>query len=206
MREILKESYLILGSGSPRRKQLLTDAGYEFRVETRPTDEHIPGHINAENAALFLAEQKAYAFKTHLRENAVLITADTTVILDNQILGKASNETHAAQMLMMLSGRQHIVKTGICICANGIYHSFDDTTIVWFKKLTRQQIDFYIRNYAPYDKAGAYGVQDWLGMIGIEKLEGCYYNVMGLPVQKLFAQLQSFVSFDFQTLNIKKLV
>lgn len=167
--------------------------GVDFEVITKNIDEIFPKHISAEKTAEYLAEKKADAFNfTELPPNATLITCDTTVVVDNEILGKANSSYEAKNMLQKLSGRKHLVITGVCLRKNQKKMLFSETTTVYFKKLTKKQIDHYIQTYKPFDKAGAYGIQEWIGMIGISRIEGCYYNVMGLPTSKLFDMLQNF--------------
>lgn len=180
---------IILGSGSPRRQQLLKDAGFEFTVKSLDADESFPATLKAEQIALYLAEKKASVYPDKLNADELLITADTIVWIDDIVLNKASGEFEAKQMLQLLSGKMHRVFTGVCITSASKKISFTDETKVWFKHLTESEIDFYIKNYKPFDKAGSYGAQDWLGLIAIEKIEGSYFNVMGLPVHKLYEEL-----------------
>ncbi len=181
---------IILGSGSPRRQQLLKDAGYDFKVQSLNADESFPGNLKAEQIALYLCEKKAEAYTENLKEDELLITADTIVWINDIVLNKPSGEFEAKQMLQLLSGKMHQVFTGVCITSAGKKISFTDETKVWFKNLSEAEIDFYIKNYKPFDKAGSYGAQDWLGLIGVEKIEGSYFNVMGLPVHKVYEELR----------------
>lgn len=180
---------LILGSGSPRRQQLLKDAGFEFKVQSLNADESFSPQLKAEQIALYLCEKKAAAFPTKLAADELLITADTIVWVDNIVLNKPEGEFEAKQMLQLLSGKMHQVFTGVCITGAGKKISFTDETKVWFKHLSEAEIDFYIKNYKPFDKAGSYGAQDWLGLIGVDKIEGSYFNVMGLPVHRVYEEL-----------------
>lgn len=180
---------LILGSGSPRRQQLLKDAGFEFTVRSLNADETFPSNLKAEQIALYLCEKKTGAYPEKLQENELLITADTIVWIDGIVLNKPEGEFEAKQMLQLLSGKMHQVFTGVCISAAHKKLVFADETKVWFKNLSEEEIDFYIKHYKPFDKAGSYGAQDWLGLIGVEKIEGSYFNVMGLPVHRVYEEL-----------------
>jgi len=178
-----------LGSGSPRRQQLLKDAGFEFTVRSLNADETFPSNLKAEQIALYLCEKKAGAYPEKLKEDELLITADTIVWIDGVVLNKPEGEFEAKQMLQLLSGKMHEVFTGVCISAAHKKIVFAGETKVWFKNLSEAEIDFYIKNYKPFDKAGSYGAQDWLGLIGVEKIEGSYFNVMGLPVHRVYEEL-----------------
>ncbi len=180
---------LVLASGSPRRKQLLTDAGFAFTIETRPTDEAFPDTMPPDDVAEFLARQKADEFR-HDSGNRLIITADTVVILDNQILNKPADAAEAYQMLRSLSGRSHRVRTGVCILAPGELTSFTDEATVTFANLTDAEIEYYIQVCKPFDKAGAYGAQDFIGLIGVQRIEGSFYTVMGLPTHRVYQALK----------------
>jgi septum formation protein len=188
----MKPYQLILASQSPRRQQLLKALGYEFEIRLRETDETVPTHLPVHQVSMFLAEKKANTFKKELKDNELLITADTIVILEEEILNKPHDAKEASEMLNKLSGKAHQVVTGFCLTSLEKQITESDTTLVHFKKLTTQEIDFYIQNFHPFDKAGGYGAQDWIGMIGVERIEGSYFNVMGLPVHKLYMALQNF--------------
>ena len=179
----------VLASGSPRRKQLLTDAGFAFTIETRPTDEAFPDIMPPDDVAEFLARQKAAEFQ-HDSPNRLILTADTVVILDNQILNKPADAAEAYRMLRSLSGRSHRVRTGVCILAPGELISFTDEAVVTFSALTDAEIEYYIRVCQPFDKAGAYGAQDFIGLIGVERIEGSFYTVMGLPMHRVYQALK----------------
>ena len=182
---------LILGSKSPRRQELLRQAGFSFQVQSLDTDESYPADLPAEAVAAYLAQKKAEAFVPTTGQ--LLLTADTTVIVDNVILGKPENEEEAKQMLRKLSGRSHQVVSGVCLRhPEGIVNS-DDCTEVFFRKLKEEEIAYYVRTFQPFDKAGAYGIQEWIGMIGIERIHGSYYTVMGLPLHRVYAELQPFL-------------
>ena len=182
---------LILASGSPRRRQLLAEAGFAFTIETRPTDELFPDDMPVDEVAEFLARQKAAEFTADLGQRLVLC-ADTVVILDDQILNKPTDAAHAHQMLRSLSGRAHRVRTGVCLLSPDGITSFTDEATVHFADLTDEEIDYYIRVCQPFDKAGAYGAQDFIGLVGVTRLEGSFYTVMGLPTHRVYQALMAF--------------
>lgn len=179
---------LILASSSPRRQYLLKEAGFNFTVEKPGVDESFPADMPVEQVARYLALKKAEYFRLNMRES-IVITADTVVILHGKILNKPADREEAISMLTDLSGNTHRVMTGVCILSKEKEESFEDTTEVTFKRLTPEEIRFYVDNYQPYDKAGAYGAQDWVGMVAIEKIKGSYFNVMGLPINKVYQVL-----------------
>ncbi|MCC9167073.1 Maf family nucleotide pyrophosphatase [Pontibacter harenae] len=179
---------LLLASNSPRRKELLASLGLTFEVRVKEVSEDFPDTLKREEVAEFLASHKADAYKEDLQEEA-LITADTIVCLDDKILNKPASAEEAYAMLRALSGQTHEVITGVCVLMKEGKTVFHDSTTVYFKELTDAEINYYIQHYKPFDKAGAYGIQEWIGMIGIEKIEGTYFNVVGLPVQKLYENL-----------------
>jgi len=195
MIEKLNNKYkVILASASPRRQQLLKELGLEFEVKPLDVDEVYPAELEKEQIAIYLSELKAKAFSfDNLCENCLLITADTIVWLDGEILPKPADVDEAASFLKKLSGTSHDVITGVTIRTIEKLKSFDAITTVYFKELSDTEIDYYIQHYKPFDKAGAYGIQEWIGFIGIEKIEGSYFNVVGLPVQKLYTELQKFL-------------
>ena len=176
---------IILASNSPRRKELMYQVGFDFEVKSKDFDEVIRMDLDVKEVSKYLAQQKNDAYRK-LFTSEIIVTADTVVIVEDQILGKPSNSEEAKQMLLQLSNGKHSVMTGVCISSNDKKISFDDSTNVTFKKLDVNEVDFYINKFWPYDKAGAYGIQEWIGMIGIETIEGCYYNVMGLPINKVY--------------------
>lgn len=182
---------LILASKSPRRQQLLKDAGFDFKVITRDIDESYPNTLETKEVARFIAEKKADAFKD-ITEDNIVITSDTVVIQGDKVLGKPADRNEAVAMLTMMSGSSHLVISGVCIAHKEQRVVFDDTTKVHFKALTVSEIEYYVDNFKPYDKAGAYGIQEWIGMVGITKIEGSYFNVVGLPVQKVYEALNQF--------------
>lgn len=179
---------LILASSSPRRQYLMKEAGFSFTVEKPDVEEDFPAEMPVDQVARYLAAKKAEYFRPAI-QNEIIVTADTVVILNNKILNKPLDRNEAIEMLSSLSGNTHLVKTGVCILSKEKEESFDDTTEVTFKKLTREEIEFYVDNYKPYDKAGAYGAQDWIGMVAIERIVGSYFNVMGLPIHKVHHHL-----------------
>lgn len=179
---------LVLASGSPRRRQLMADAGFTFTVETRPTDEAFPADMPVDEVAEFLARQKAAEFIADLGQRLVLC-ADTVVILDDQILNKPIDAADAHRMLRSLSGRAHRVRTGVCLLSPDGLTSFTDEATVFFADLTDEEIDYYIRVCQPFDKAGAYGAQDFIGLVGVHRLEGSFYTVMGLPTHRVYGVL-----------------
>lgn len=181
---------LILASSSPRRQYLMKEAGFTFTIEKPDVDEDFPASLPVDQVARYLALKKAEYFRQNII-NQIIVTADTVVILNNKILNKPADKPEAISMLSALSGKTHLVMTGVCILSADKEESFDDTTEVTFKKLSAEEIEFYIDNYKPYDKAGAYGAQDFIGMIAIEKIVGSYFNVMGLPIHKVYQHLIS---------------
>ncbi len=192
MLDNLKKYELVLASQSPRRQELLRDLGLRFTVKTLDVDESFPAGLGMTEVPVFLAELKAEAFRPFLKNNQLVITADTIVWLDGKVLGKPEGRDQAFAMLRDLSGKKHQVLTGVCLLSAEKKDSFYVSTDVWFKTLSDEEIAFYLDYYKPYDKAGAYGIQEWIGYIGIQRIEGSYFNVMGLPVQKLYEHLRVF--------------
>lgn len=192
--ESLKDRRLILGSASPRRKELLAGLGLPFTVDARsdPGETYDPS-TPAEKVPEVLSVWKSEGFHRALEEGEILITADTVVICSGKVLGKPGSREEAAGMLRLLSGRTHTVVTGVCIRDNSGSRVFSCRSQVSFKILSDEEINYYIDNFAPYDKAGAYGIQEWIGYIGITGIEGSYFNVMGLPVQRLYSELADFL-------------
>lgn len=182
---------IILGSNSPRRKDLLAGLGLDFEVKVIDgISETYPEDTPSCDVAAYIAGRKADAYTDILEENTLVITADTVVIAGDEILGKPADREDARRMLRMLSGRTHQVTTGVCLLTSSSRRVFSVTTDVTFKELTNAEIDYYIDNYKPFDKAGAYGIQEWIGYIGVTGLCGSYFNVMGLPVQRIYQELQ----------------
>jgi septum formation protein len=183
---------LILGSNSPRRQELLKSLGFDFLIKPINADESFPIDLLAEEIPLYLAEKKADAYPDDLKETEILITADTIVWCEGKVFNKPANFVEGKKMLEALSGKMHEVFTGVCLKSENKQTTFYDVSKVYFKKLKAEEIEYYLMNFKPYDKAGSYGVQDWLGYIGIDKIEGSFYNVMGLPVKELYEELVKF--------------
>ncbi|MET4073194.1 Maf family nucleotide pyrophosphatase [Hymenobacter sp. UYCo722] len=182
---------LILASNSPRRRQLLTDLGLAYEIRLLEVDEEFPPHLHRAEVAEYLAARKAAAYVASLAADEILLTADTIVCLGPDVLNKPANRAEAQYMLGRLQGRAHDVFTGVCLrTGDGRQVVFSDQTTVHFRSLTTAEIDYYIDTCQPYDKAGAYGAQDWLGMAAIDRLEGSYFNVMGLPTHRVWAELE----------------
>lgn len=186
------QKQLILGSNSPRRKEILALGGYQFDVKVKETDESWPSQMDVKNVAQHIAIQKAVAIKPIISDSAVLLTADTTVILGQRILGKPSDEAHAFQMLSDLSGKTHLVNTAVVLTDQSRQESISIFTEVVLDPLTETEIRYYIKKYKPFDKAGAYAIQEWIGIQKIRSISGCYYNVVGLPLSNLSALLADF--------------
>lgn len=185
---------IILGSNSPRRKELLAGLGFEFSIDTGNSfDEVIAPGISAEDVPAVLSRGKSHGFHRELQENEVLLTADTVVIVEDKVLGKPHSREEAVKMLEMLSGRSHLVITAVTLRDHTKEVTFSDRTEVCFETLTQEEIDYYIDNYKPFDKAGAYGVQEWIGYTGISSIKGSFYNVMGLPVHRVWQELKHFL-------------
>ena len=182
---------IILASQSPRRKELLNLLDLNFKVEIPKVNEVYPENLEVSKVPEYLANLKANGFN-NIHTDTIVITADTVVILDEQILGKPKNKTEALIMLQSLSNRNHKVITGVCIKSKDKTISFSNTTKVFFKELSSSEINYYIENYKPFDKAGSYGIQEWIGAIGISKIEGSYFNVVGLPINQLFKNLKEY--------------
>ena len=181
----------VLASNSPRRKELLAGLGLDFEVRVIDgIDESYPASLPASQVAQFIAEKKAQAYRASMAPDELIITADTVVIVGSDILGKPKDEADAVRMLREISGRTHQVTTGVCLTTATRQRSFSVTTDVTFKQLTDAEIRHYVTTYRPFDKAGAYGIQEWIGYIGVTGLNGSYYNVMGLPVQRIYTELQ----------------
>jgi septum formation protein len=184
---------LILGSKSPRRKEILTKAGFEFAAEAKNTEESYPDDMPHTEVASFLAEKKAMAFADDNKyKNKIILTADTTVLIDDELLEKPQDENEAFSMLSKLSGRAHQVVSGFCVLLNDKFEKYSDETLVYFNPIEEEVIWNYIKNHKPFDKAGAYGIQEGIGLTHIEKLEGSYFTVMGLPIHKVYQALSTF--------------
>lgn len=193
LKELLQNKKVILASASPRREQLISGLDIDFVVELNgDVDEIWDQSIDPVKVPEYLSLLKSKGFGRELRSDEILITADTMVLCNGEILGKPADRDDAVKILMKLSGNIHTVITGVTLRSNEKVENFCATTQVWFRELKMQEIEYYIDNYKPYDKAGAYGAQDWIGFVAIEKIEGSYFNVMGLPVQKLYTELSRF--------------
>lgn len=185
---------LILASQSPRRSQLMADCGLEFEVMGYDLDEEYPDTLAAAEVPEYLARLKSEGFPHDLAEDQIVVTADTVVICDGRILGKPQDEEVAKEMLRTISHREHRVVTGVAIRSHERIVSFSCESTVFFRELSAEEIDYYVEKYKPLDKAGSYGIQEWIGYIGIERIEGSFYNVMGLPIQRLYTELKNFIS------------
>ena len=193
MLENLKRYNVILASNSPRRKELLTRLGVSFKVRTLlGIDERYPSSLRAEEIAEYVSRKKAAGYRSYMANNELLICADTIVVLGNEILGKPRDVEEASATLRKFSGRTHQVITGVTVQTDLRIESFTAMSKVTFGEITDEEIDYYISNYLPLDKAGSYGIQDWIGMISVEHLEGSYFNVVGLPTHKLYQLLKTF--------------
>ena len=191
--EQLKKFTIILGSASPRRKELLSDIGLKFNTQTTDKEENYPTNLKEYEIVEFLAKQKAKFLSKNLRKADLLITADTIVSFKGELLNKPKDKQEAFNTLSKLSGNTHKVITGVCIKNHQKEIAFSTITLVNFKQLTREEIYYYINNFNPFDKAGAYGIQDWIGKIGIKSIEGSYSNVVGLPTTEVYQQLKLFI-------------
>ena len=192
MLDSLQKYRVVLASNSPRRQELLKSLDLDFEVMVKDgVEEDFPQTLKNKEVAEYLAVKKAQAYAGEVKmDNLLLITADTIVVCDGVILGKPADAAEAREMLKMLSGKSHKVITGVALTTPQVQRSFSVKTKVYFKRLSEADIDYYIQRYQPFDKAGAYGIQEWIGLVGIDYIEGSYHNVMGLPVQRLYAELQ----------------
>ena len=190
--EKLKNKHLILASGSPRRQHFLKELGLDYEIQLKEIEEKYPNHLKKEEITDFLAKLKASPFKGELNKNDILITADTIVWLNNTAIGKPKNRKDAISMLHQLSNKTHTVISSVCLTSSKKQIVFHDFTFVQFNKLSNEEIEFYIDRYKPFDKAGSYGIQEWIGYIGIKKIEGSYFNVMGFPVHIFYRELLNF--------------
>lgn len=193
MLENLKKYNVVLASNSPRRKELLKRLGIPFKVRTLfGIDESFPDSLRGEDIVRYISRNKAKAYRTSMAPNELLITADTIVYLGGQVMGKPRSAEEAKAMLHRLSGNVHQVITGVTIVAGERMDNFAVTTQVKFADITDDEVDFYVDNYLPFDKAGAYGIQEWIGLVAVEEIKGSYFNVVGLPVQRLYQRLKTF--------------
>ncbi len=192
--EVLKDFDIILGSRSPRRKWLLEESGIPFRVLVKETNEDFCNNRRPDEIVISLSRSKAEMFTKELEnDKTIVITADTIVVIDGKIINKPGNEQEAIEMLKYLSGRTHEVFTGVCILGKNFQKEFYDRSLVRFMPFEEEEIIYYINEYKPFDKAGSYGIQEWLGFVGIESIEGSFFNVMGLPIHKVYSALKDFV-------------
>ena len=193
MLENLNKYNIVLASNSPRRRELLAKLGIDFEVRVLPDiEECYPEGLPAHDIPLYIAAEKAQANKSQMGKDDLIITADTVVICDGKVLGKPADAAEAHHMLSMLSGKTHQVVTGVCMMSAERQRKFAVTTDVMFKELSAEETDYYIDKYQPYDKAGAYGIQEWIGYIGVTGISGSFFNVMGLPVQRVYKELLMF--------------
>lgn len=193
MLDNIKKYEIILASNSPRRKELLEGLDLDFCVRTLPgVSEDYPADLPVAEIPLYIAREKAEANKSQMHEGELVITADTVVVLGKEVLGKPADRQDACRMLRELSGKTHQVITGVCLMTREKQRCFSVTTDVTFRDLTEEEIDYYVSTYQPLDKAGAYGIQEWIGYVGVTQLNGSYFNVMGLPVQRIYNELKSF--------------
>lgn len=184
---------LILASQSPRRRALMSECGFMPELVSIDVDESYPTDLPADQVASYLSNLKSEAYPNEISKGEVLITADTVVIIDGEVLGKPADREEAIAMISRLSNAQHSVITGVTLRSAESVKTFSSTSKVYFAELSREQIEYYVDNYSPYDKAGSYGIQEWIGYVAIERIDGSFYNVMGLPIQRLYSELSAFV-------------
>ncbi|MDX9945756.1 MAG: Maf family nucleotide pyrophosphatase [Bacteroidales bacterium] len=189
----LNKFRIILGSRSPRRQELLRELGLEFEVVTKDWDEFYPAYLTGPEIALYVAEEKAKSFIPEIKGNEIVITADTIVWCNGEVLSKPSDREDAMRIIRKISGRTHEVITGVCLLSSVKMVSFQSSTRVTFSELSDEEIVHYISRYKPYDKAGAYGIQEWIGIAACSSIEGSYFNVVGLPVEQVYRELKKFV-------------
>lgn len=184
---------LILASQSPRRKELLAGLGLDFEVRVKEVNEDFPVELPALEVAGYLAKKKADAYLLDLSNGEIVLTSDTVVVLDGVILGKPADASEAKVMLKALSGKSHRVVTGMCVASANKQETHSDIATVYFRNISEEEIDFYVENFQPFDKAGAYGIQEWIGFIGVEKIEGSFFTVMGLPLHLVYQVLKTWI-------------
>lgn len=190
MLDNLKKYHIVLASNSPRRRELLSGLGIPFEVKVLPDiEESYPENLPVSQIAEYIAKEKATAYRSVMADNDLIITADTIVIVGDEVMGKPIDASDAHRMLRKLSGATHQVTTGVCLSIKHLQRQFSVTTDVTFKELSDEEIDHYVSVYKPFDKAGAYGIQEWIGYIGVTQLNGSYFNVMGLPVQRIYMEI-----------------
>lgn len=190
LKELLKDHHIILASGSPRRQQFFRDLNIDFEIRLKPVDEVYPDRLYKYEISDYLAQLKSLPFKEDLKEKEILITSDTIVWHEEKALGKPSGREEAIAMLTSLSGKTHEVITSICFTTKKLQKTVNTITKVHFRELLPEEIEYYVDTYAPFDKAGAYGIQEWIGQVGIDKIEGSYFNVVGLPVNEVYKNLK----------------
>ena len=191
MLENLKKYRVVLASNSPRRKELLSGLGIVYEVKTlSDIDESFPANMAGVEIPVYIARAKSDAYRANMEEDELIITADTIVWLDGEVMGKPCNQEDARRMLRALSGKTHQVITGVCLTTIQSQHAFSTVTDVTFCQLSEEEIDYYVDRYHPMDKAGSYGIQEWIGFVGVESISGSYFNVMGLPIQRLYTELK----------------
>ncbi|MCW5520478.1 septum formation protein Maf [Aureitalea sp. L0-47] len=190
LREKLKDYNIILASGSPRRQHFFRELDLDFTIDVRPVEEDFPPELSGSEITDYLARLKASAFND-LEEKDIVVTSDTIVWMNNEAINKPGNFEEARNMLRQLSGSVHDVITSVCFTGSDFQEVVNDTTRVWFRELTEEEIEYYLQTYKPFDKAGSYGIQEWIGYIGIERLEGSYFNVMGLPTRLVYKTLMA---------------
>lgn len=195
LHEKLQTRRLLLASQSPRRRELITGCGLPYELAPKyDCEEHYPAELAAEEVPLYLSQLKSRAYPEPLGERDILLTADTVVVLDGEVLGKPRDREDALRMLRRLAGRQHTVVSGVTLRSREQMCTFDARTSVWLRDLSDEEIAYYVDTYHPFDKAGSYGIQEWIGYVAIERIEGSFYNVMGLPIQKLYTELNKFLN------------
>ena len=192
LNKMLENYKIILGSKSPRRQELLRGLDIDFEVKEIDVEENYPADLQIDKVPQYLAKQKADAYKNFLQNDTLLITADTIVAHNGKVFGKPKDENDAKDMLKTLANSAHDVITGVCITTKSRQEIFSIVTKVTFSPLTESEIDYYVKKYKPFDKAGSYGIQEWIGFVCVEKIEGSYYNVMGLPIQRIYQMLKTF--------------
>lgn len=195
LHEKLQPYRLLLASQSPRRRELIAGSGIPFTLtEKYACEEHYPATLAAEEVPAYLSRLKSEASPTPLAENDILLTADTVVILDGEVLGKPKDREDALRMVARLAGNRHTVVTGVTLRTSERIETFSAESDVWFRPLSEEEIAYYVDTYHPFDKAGSYGIQEWIGYVGIERIDGSFYNVMGLPIQRLYVELEKFIN------------
>lgn len=195
LHEKLQPYRLLLASQSPRRRELIAGSGIPFTLtEKYACEEHYPATLAAEEVPAYLSRLKSEAYPTPLQPNDILLTADTVVILEGEVLGKPKDREDALRMVARLTGNRHTVVTGVTLRTSERIETFSAESDVWFRALSAEEIAYYVDTYRPFDKAGSYGIQEWIGYVGIERIDGSFYNVMGLPIQRLYVELEKFIN------------